>query len=474
MPEIENSKIDESAHPVMIELRRGPFGEHGKLMKILAECPICENRIEIVSGKIENGSYTCGLCKNPFDVKSNRIKPEKTPKIITPSQIPEEKEIDLPPALPVETAPAPNATLPPLPNQGDSFAVSPATKARANLKRRRNPVIPVLLGLATLASAGALIAVVVITDPFRKPPAENDEFAMVDEDTDAKSDETDETSDAADSSQENPNLGDERPIFRTNGKSDEVELTATNAPPDRPAKLPNNLIITQTESNKFWADNFDKMVRLRVNTENESHYVSGTIVDSRGWVATSLSAVAGADEIEVQSAHQKLDQLYGIKLLPTDVVRGVIKMDPGSDLVLLSINREFVPISPEVTLGKSTSLVTSEYIFQCACPGSKNWAWPKESQIEGRKTYDELDFDFKSQFDELKMDETNTFIMHGGYTDTSAGAGLFTRDGKLVGINTGLSDESKQVLAASVEKLSELISSSSNDPQALSVLKSAR
>ncbi len=455
----------------MIELGRGKenLGSVEQLMKILAECPICENRIEIAADQIKSTLLNCNLCKNPFDIQANRIKRNKAPKTVKPSQI-KDKEIELPPALPVAATPFPSSTLPPAPKGQDDFVVSPATKARAMLKRRRSPFVPILLGLATLASAGALIAVVVITDPFRKPKVESDDLGMVDEDADSEN-----TSDKSkDSTTAQDNLvekGDGKQVFRIDGTSDEIELPPTNAPPDKPPKPPNYRFITQTEIQDFWDGQFWYFVRLRVSTGTESHYVSGTIVDSRGWVATSLSAVANAQEIEIQIATKNLKDINGVKLTPTDLVRGVIKTDPDSDLVLLSINRDFVPVAPDVTFGQSTSLVASENVIQCACPGTQNWAWPKETQLDGRMTYDELDFDFQSQFDDLQLDTSDSYIMHNGFTDTAKGAALFTKDGKLVGINTGLTDESNQVLAASVEKLTELISSSEDQPQGLSVLK---
>ncbi|MDB4778040.1 S1C family serine protease [bacterium] len=438
-------------------------------MKILAECPICENRVEIAADQIKSKMLSCDLCKNSFDIQANRIKKKKAPTIVKPDQI-EDREIDLPPALPVAATPLSSTALPPTSNGHGDYVVAPATKARAKLKRRRSPFVPILLGLATLASAGALIAVILITDPFRKPKIESDDLAMANEDTD--SEDTSDTKDGSTKTQNSPaENGNGKQVFRTDGTSDEVELPPTNAPPDKPPQSPDYRFITKTEIQNFWDGHFWYFVRLRVNTGTESHYVSGTIVDSRGWVATSLSAVANAQEIEIQTATKNLKEINGVKITPTDLVRGVIKMDPGSDLVLLSINRDFVPVAPDVTFGQSTSMVASENVIQCACPGTKNWVWPKEAQLDGRMTYDELDFDFQSQCDDLQLDTSDRYIMHNGYTDTARGAALFTKDGKLVGINTGLTDESSQVLAASVEKLKELISSSEDQPQSLSVLK---
>lgn len=447
-------------------------------MKILVECPICENRFEIAAEQSQSKSVACNLCNNSFEHSANRVKQEAKRAPASPPPI-EKRAKEIPSAKPIATAPDPEIVRDDAPlslepidsptpaaSSAKPFEVAASTKARAMLKRRRKPIVPILMGIAALASAIALVAVIVITDPFRKPQSEQDELALnadapdeipdADPETDSDSDKGDDTKDGS--------------VFRAGGQSDEVEIPPTNAPPDKPPKPAPYRFITKNQIQDFWDQQFWYFVRLRVDTGEGSHYVSGTIVDSRGWVATSLSAVANAKEIEVQLAASNLKQFNGVQLTPTDLVRGVIKTDPGSDLVLLSINRDFVPNSPGVSFGTSNNLVASQNVIQCACPGTENFAWPKEAQLDGRMTYDDFNFDFKSQFDENKMDKSNTFIMHTGYTDTSKGAALFSVEGKMVGINTGLTNESNKILAASVEKLTELISSSEDNPLGLSVL----
>ena len=442
-------------------------------MKVLAECPVCENRIEVTAQPNQDESITCNLCNNSFDLGSNRINETKSQTVAEPTPI-ASRNGDIPSAQPVPTASPVDdeLSLEPLDepvlqtSNANPFEVAASTKARAMLKRRRSPVVPIFLGLAALASGAALIAVIVITDPFRKPQAEDDMALNLDsEDKDQDADsETDPNKKDSDTEE----IGDS--VFRTGGQSDEVEAPPTNAPPDKPPKLASNRFITKNQIQDFWDQQFWYFVRLRVDTGESSHYVSGTIVDSRGWVATSLSAVANAKEIEVQLAASNLKQFNGVQLTPTDLVRGVIKVDPESDLVLLSINRDFVPNSPGVVFGTSNNLVASQNVIQCACPGTENLAWPKEAQLDGRVTYEDFDFDFKSQFDENKMNKSQTFIKHSGYTDTAKGAAIFSEDGKLVGINTGVTDDSREILAATVEKLTELISSSEDNPLGLSVL----
>lgn len=446
-------------------------------MKFLVECPVCENRFEVVTRQSKK-SIVCNLCSNSFELSDNRVKEEPKRTQTTPPPIDKRAE-KIPAAKPVASAPAispatetaalslePIDSPSPTASTINPFEVAASTKARAMLKRRRSPLFPVLLGIAALASAIALVAVIVTTNPFRKPQANQDELALNDDSSETDKD----TESNTDADSDNANATKDDSVFRTGGQSDEVELPPTNAPPDKPPKSPAYRFITKNQIQDFWDQQFWYFVRLRVETEEGSHYVSGTIVDSRGWVATSLSAVANAKEIEVQLAASNLKQINGVQLTPTDLVRGVIKTDPGSDLVLLSINRDFVPNSPGVSFGESSNLVASQNVIQCACPGTENFAWPKEAQLEGRTNYEDFNFDFKSQFDENKMDKSNTYIMHSGFTDTAKGAALFTVEGKMVGINTGITNDSNKILATGVEKLTELISSSEDNPLGLSVL----
>jgi hypothetical protein len=447
------------------------------LTKINLECPVCENQFGIASEQVAKKVIACPLCNKNFDILANRIQKQSQPKVAKPIQRPSTAPDSA--AQPRSTSPTPAAPIAdakPAASANDPFAVTRATKARAIGKRKKkSTVVPVILGLAALASGIAMIAFFIIYDPLKKPDPKLDEVALLDEEA-VEQNETDdpaakpENKDSANSEANKNEAGEKGSVFRTDGESDEVELPPTNSPPDKPPKTPSYRIIRKADVQKFWENQFWHFVRLRVDTGESSHYVSGTIVDSRGWVATSLSAVANAKEIEIQSADSNLKEFNGVRLQPTDLVRGVIKTDPESDLVLLSINREFVLSPSGVTFGKSDSLVSSQNVIQCACPGSDNWAWPREAQLEGLKSYEDMDFDFQTQIEERKLDQKQRFIVHSGYTDTAHGAALFAPSGELLGINTGISDESSMMIAAPVEKLMEMISASEDRPMSLSSL----
>lgn len=444
-------------------------------MTILIECPVCENRFRLDTEQAKQKSTQCAMCKNSFDVASNQA-PHNEPVTVAPvaASIPAQSEDEQPMVL-AKPDPAPSSipvaqSVPTTPVGKPQFEVAKSTRARAMIRRRKSPAVPIILGFAALFSAVGLIIVFNYVDPLRKPEVKEEEFVDLNKLGEKEAAALKQKKSAKDGSASSGTQNETGSVFRTDGKSDEVEEPPVNAPPDKPPRYPVYRYFNKSQIDDFWDNNHRHFVRLRVTRPDSSRYVPATIVDVRGWVVTSLSAVRNAQEIEVQNAAAKIHEFNGVRLDSTDLIRGVIATDPAHDLVLLSINRALVTSLTDVKIGKTDSMVGGKYLVQCACPGGKNWVWPKETQLARQKPVEEMNFDMKSQIEELKLDESTKYLMHTGYVDTSIGAALFSIEGELVAINTSVTDESRNVMAVPAEVLKELLANATDEPMALSTL----
>ena len=450
-------------------------------MKVVIECPYCESRLEIALS-LAQSKVKCQLCKNEFDAATNQVKavaPDVKPTPALSAPPPVTRPVSSTPPIAKVLSGAERESQGASVAQNSGAAESPAfstgitrsTVTRARLKRKRSPVVLILMGLAVLASAIALVVVLSNIDSGKKQIAKKGTSKVGDK----KDDETEQELSAELSKQEDPTktIGKEKAgssIFRDGGVSDDVVEPPTNAPPDKPPKLSTYSYFNLEDIERFWRTNSNFVVRLKVDLGSTSHYVSGIIVDRRGWVVTSLTGVQNAKEIEVQIASDNLHAFGGIRLNSTDSVQGVLAKDPEHDLVLLAINRELVRSWSEVPIGSTESLVEGAHLIQCAAPGKENFAWPNEVRFSRRQKYGDLDFDFKSQVDDQKYNRELDYVFHNGYSDTCVGAPLLDQKGMLFGINSSINDGASKVMVIPAEAIKALAGSEVDDVMGLSTL----
>ena len=451
-------------------------------MKVVIECPYCESRLEIALS-LAQSKVKCQLCKNEFDAATNQVRavaPLEKPTPALGAQPPVARPVSSSPPIAkvVEASPqvAPEVQdLGAAESPTFSTGITRSTITRARLKRKRSPLIPIIMGLTVLASAIALVVVLSNIESGKKQVAQNDTVKGDDEKEGESEQEVSAELPGSDSKQEVraktlANAKTESSIFRDNGVSDTVVEPPTNAPPDKPPKLSVYSYFSLEDIERFWRANSNFVVRLKVDLGSTSHYVSGIIVDRRGWVATSLAGVQNAKEIEVQIASDNLRAFGGIRLNSTDSVQGVLAKDPEHDLVLLAINRELVRSLSEVPIGSTDSLVEGAHLIQCAAPGKENFAWPNEVRFSRRQKYEDLYFDFKTQVDDQKYNRELDYIFHNGYSDTCVGAPLLDQKGMLFGINSSINDRSSKVMVIPAEAIKALAASEVDDVMGLSTL----
>lgn len=193
---------------------------------------------------------------------------------------------------------------------------------------------------------------------------------------------------------------------------------------------------SRRELEKLWAEIHPYLFRLVVHKPNGDRVISGVLIDSRGWVATSLSAVEGARSLEVYPAPaDPLSEFAADNL--RDEVRGILAVDRPRDLVLLQINRRLVNV---VTALKSTEklLVPGRPLIQAASVGPERWGWLTETRMV-RTDPATFPAEVKQLIERRGLDLAPYWPAHRLAISQGAGAALFTPEGELAGVNTGLS-----------------------------------
>lgn len=235
----------------------------------------------------------------------------------------------------------------------------------------------------------------------------------------------------------------------TNPSSErESAAPAVSAEPQPPADKPiawgELSSVSQRDLEKLWAQLHPYVFRLVVKKSDSERSISGLLLDSRGYLVTSLSAIEGATSIVATPAPS--DPLAD---LPSDAlkdeVRGVLAVDRTHDLALLQINRRLVNVVSGLEPSEKL-LVPGRWLIQSAAIGPERFGWLTESRI---KDSDPEKFPpaLKQQIERRKLDLGPYWPQHQVQLTSGAGAGLFTDDGRLAGVNTGIKHEGGQLIA---------------------------
>lgn|GEM_PF-4264412 len=195
---------------------------------------------------------------------------------------------------------------------------------------------------------------------------------------------------------------------------------------------------------KLWAQLHPYVFRLVVKKSDSERTISGLLLDSRGYLVTSLAAVEGATSIVAAPApSDPLAELPSDAL--KDEVRGVLAVDRVHDLALLQINRRLV----NVVSGLQPSdklLVPGRALIQSAAIGPERFGWLTETKIK-ESSPEKFPAALRQQIERRELDLSPYWPQHQLQLSSGAGAGLFTDDGRLAGVNTGIKHEGGQFIS---------------------------
>jgi len=210
-----------------------------------------------------------------------------------------------------------------------------------------------------------------------------------------------------------------------------------------PKNIPNQQFsqLDPKSAQSCWEIVQPNLLSLKVFDGKGTHDAVGTIIDSRGWVLTSYSAVKGASKIEVSSSLKTIQYLGETELL-NDVVRGYIAVNKAEDLIILSVNRRFVVAFTTINPITRNNVVKSEFLLQCAPPSLQNLYGGIETRIESRGTLNSLSDVAQATATRMKLKNTD-LVWFSAQTSTQSlpGTPLFKIDGDLAALLSFRIDE---------------------------------
>ncbi len=245
--------------------------------------------------------------------------------------------------------------------------------------------------------------------------------------------------------------------------------------PDLAPELPPVVETPEYFSRRQWDQAWQRvhgyLVRLDIETPLAGRQATGLIVDSRGWVVTSLSAIRDAARVTVTVAAKRLDDEPQWMVL-SDEARGIIATDPANDLAIIAINRSQVINLTDPVLATEDRVVPAQRLLIARTPPPRHRPWLTECRIERRASFPELDPKWQQMLsgNDLHCDDRFRWVIYAPKQKTSlapqlAGSPILDLQGTVVAFNTGYS-VANAALAVPAESVAALLKSISGQPQA--------
>ena len=219
---------------------------------------------------------------------------------------------------------------------------------------------------------------------------------------------------------------------------------------------------------KCWSLVNPHLLNLTVHDAYGSHQAVGTIIDSRGWILTSYSAIKGASKIEASQSVKKIDELPNPDLLK-DTVRGVIKTDPAQDIAILSVNRRFITSFADIKITDENRVIEGEYMIQTAPPSADNPYGRGESKMKFCSPADKLSGASQQETSKRTQIAPATYWL--GCADnqnTLPGSPLTRIDGSIQAINVFVHDDIAYYVP--IHELKTMMAKATDEVQPMSTL----
>lgn len=415
---------------------------------MIIECPVCEDRFEFPRSKNDsqivdnNTRIKCPTCLREFA----RAEFNSVSDFIPTADVVEPPQVQA-------TTPPPTGT----PNHAGSTELRRKSSALVQHRRSRKKSQPWILAFASLVVCVAAVGLayfLLATDVLAPMP-------------DPEKDKQVELMQAIEQSKRNS----EKPVAST---------PPAKTPPAKPKKAvaedripkPAPRILSENKLKRTWVNVRPYIVKLTAQTPVGPKLVTGTIVDSRGWIATSYRAVQGATAISVSQSAKDILKSPGDSGLIKDDVRGVIATDAEHDIAILSVNRQLIISLTDLPLLAKDNLLGSMHLIQCV-PPTRKFPWATtECRLDRRRRLDDFSIEYKSALEADKITNAATkWIVHNNMSPVSAGSPLLTENGELAAI-TITSDQLARVapdraLAVPVELVKELLANATDQPKSL-------
>lgn len=439
-------------------------------MEQYIECPVCEERFHIEVDE-RTVKINCPGCARKFKV-SSAIKLKSPPPSAAPSQTSTSPPAAVtsrlavpktPPQPPVNSDMTLEGEAPKLTKKVVKLPKSKPLTSTALRHRRRNKkkALRALATVGILATIIGVLAGLLVMQLQKRPIADNQNAHK----------------ESAAPAEQQTSIASER---TRDPAAKDTKKSATKTPLPAPSKSPQKKVrLADLPAQKFifhekeavekcWEQIHPHLVNLTVHDALGSHQAVGTIIDSRGWILTSYSAIKGATKIDVTASVKSIDELPQPDLL-TDVVRGIIATDAEKDIAILSINRRFVVSFADIKITTQNHIVEGEYMIQCTPPSLDDPYARHESKMKIREKFAALSDPAQGEIQRRKLQSPGlTWLATDSTNAPLPGSPLARIDGTLEALHVFSNGTFSYYLP--LDQLRPLITNAKNDLQPLSVL----
>ena len=211
------------------------------------------------------------------------------------------------------------------------------------------------------------------------------------------------------------------------------------------------------------------MMLLEIESPTGTTYATGTIVDSRGYLLTSLAAATGATKITVSSARSR-SQIKNVVTPPvSDTVRGVIAVSNAQQWALLEINRRFVLNAADIRLLEIDRIVSRQPLLRMVAPRSSKDYAVSEMRVDQRRRSSKLAAGQKELLNIADGDADVNWIISPRSPYDQLGAALVSPEGKLMAVLVNFDQNSSYYINTSA--IGKLLKGNNFSKKPLSSLK---
>lgn len=426
-------------------------------MPKIIECPGCKSRFETDASRNVVRCSNCGVKierrgASPAVVKKPDPPSNPSSNIRAPRRLQSLARTASPP--PESPTPPPQSNSGSADSAPENVDIAIGSNATAAYPPRNKINIWALL--ATLVLAGISIASLFVIANLLSKPATSETVAESENEDKAKT---------------NPGSP-KTDLIAEAQKKTEAKATQKKAP-----KLPpideTPEFFSLNEMKEIWKSINGYLVDLEVRSPVRTQHITGVIVDSRGWVVTSRSALQDAGEVQVTLAAKDLETESPFREL-VDLSRGIIAEDPAHDLALISINRSQVINLADIGLNTQTNVVEASRWLLARTPPDRHRRWLAECRVDEEGSLEELATEVQEKIEtsEIQKDPATNWIVFPPRLPTNLsselrGSPLLDKEGRIIGLNTGIQTESQSIAvpAAAIKSLMESVDDPSS-PQA--------
>lgn len=372
------------------------------------ECPICEFVFETDLSVTDRARCTC--CGHLFHPGRSTIQPSK-------SRAPESRA-PVSPTLPETNAPNVKGDSQEMVGRSDQLRSSiMLQRLRA---RRRSNLILLLLFIGALV-AGALVA---------------KRFGNLEEQRQQQITDLQPASTHQSSITPVPNIVVETVLPDPPPQSPQPPAKKEAPKPASTLQLdpPKFLLLTSSVAADQAASAKPYMVLLEIESPSGTTHATGTIVDSRGYVLTSLPAVKGATKIQVSSARSRAQIRNQTAPPMSDTIRSVVAVSNSQQWALLEINRRLVLNAADIRIPTTDRIVSRQPLLRVVAPRSPNDYAVSEMRVDQRRRSSQLGAAPKELLNISHDNEGPNWIVSPHSPYDQLGAALFSTDGKLMAV----------------------------------------